>query len=96
MPVDIQKVGTSVIPGGLDAQEVVRRSEAACAALSDYEDGLKRDILGHAGNRWSLGVVHALGVKVISIILIVLHVCHYSSSIRNEDFYSREPYKDMT
>ncbi|KPX69141.1 Transcriptional regulatory protein [Pseudomonas amygdali pv. photiniae] len=63
MPVDIQKVGTSVIPGGLDAQEVVRRSEAACAALSDDEDGLKRDILGHAGNRWSLGVVHALGVS---------------------------------
>ena len=48
MPVDRQKVGTSVIPGGLDAQEVVRRSEAACAALSDDEDGLKRDILaGH-------------------------------------------------
>lgn len=63
MPVDIQKVGTSVIPGGLDAQEVVRRSEAACAALSDDEDGLKREILGHAGNRWSLGVVHALGVS---------------------------------
>ena len=26
------------------------------------DDGLKREILSHAGNRWSLGVVHALGV----------------------------------
>lgn len=63
MPIDAPEVGTSVIPSGWDAQEVVRRSEAACAALSDDEDGLKRDILGHAGNRWSLGVVHALGVS---------------------------------
>lgn len=63
MPLDAPEVGTSVIPSGWDAQDVVRRSEAACAALSDDEDGLKRDILGHAGNRWSLGVVHALGVS---------------------------------
>ncbi|MHC6226178.1 winged helix-turn-helix transcriptional regulator [Pseudomonas sp. X10] len=56
------KVGTSVIPSGLDAEELVRRSQAACKALSEDEDGLKRDILGHSGNRWSLGVVHALGV----------------------------------
>ncbi|WP_249277489.1 helix-turn-helix domain-containing protein [Pandoraea sp. PE-S2R-1] len=26
------------------------------------DDTLKREILSHAGNRWSLGVVHALGV----------------------------------
>ncbi len=63
MVIDTQKVGTSVIPSGLDAQEIVRRSQAACAALSDDEDGLKRDILSHSGNRWSLGVVHALGVS---------------------------------
>lgn len=62
MPLEAQEVGTPVIPRGLDAQEVVRRSQAACAALSEDEDGLKRDILGHSGNRWSLGVVHALGV----------------------------------
>ncbi|WP_082428199.1 helix-turn-helix domain-containing protein [Pseudomonas sp. NBRC 111119] len=63
MGIDEQKVGTPVIPSGLDAQEIVRLSQQACRALRDDEDGLKRDILGHAGNRWSLGVVHALGVK---------------------------------
>jgi DNA-binding HxlR family transcriptional regulator len=62
MPLEAQEVGTPVIPRGLDAQEVVRRSQAACAALSEDDDGLKRDILGHSGNRWSLGVVYALGV----------------------------------
>jgi DNA-binding HxlR family transcriptional regulator len=41
--------------------EVMRQSQAACDALSEEEDGLKREILAHAGNRWSLGVVHALG-----------------------------------
>jgi DNA-binding HxlR family transcriptional regulator len=63
MDIGGQKVGTAVIPSGLDAQEIVRRSQDACRALSDDEDGLKRDILGHSGNRWSLGVVHALGVS---------------------------------
>lgn len=42
--------------------DIVRRSQEACDALSAEEDGLKREILAHAGNRWSLGVVHALGV----------------------------------
>lgn len=44
----------------LDA--LVTESQAACDALSADEDGLKREILTHAGNRWSLGIVHALGV----------------------------------
>lgn len=35
-------------------------SQQACDALSDEDDGLKREILAHAGSRWSLGVVHAL------------------------------------
>ena len=42
--------------------EVMARSQAACDALTDEEDGLKREVLAHAGNRWSLAVVHALGV----------------------------------
>jgi DNA-binding HxlR family transcriptional regulator len=42
--------------------DAMRHSQAACEALSEEEDGLKREILAHAGNRWSLGVVHALGV----------------------------------
>jgi len=62
MDINKQKVGTSVIPSGLDAQEIVRLSQNACRALSDDEDGLKRDILGHSGNRWSLAIVHTLGV----------------------------------
>lgn len=43
--------------------EVIARSQAACDALSDDDDGLKREVLAHAGNRWSLGIVHALGVS---------------------------------
>lgn len=46
----------------MDNEEIVKRSQAACAALSADDDGLKREVLTHAGNRWSLGVVHALGV----------------------------------
>ncbi|WP_296254479.1 MULTISPECIES: winged helix-turn-helix transcriptional regulator [unclassified Pseudomonas] len=47
----------------LDNAEILRRSQAACDALSADEDGLKREVLTHAGNRWSLGIVHALGVS---------------------------------
>lgn len=43
-------------------EEVIRLSQATCDALSDEDDGLKREVLTHAGNRWSLGIVHALGV----------------------------------
>lgn len=52
-----------MIPQGqLDTAEVLRHSQAACDALSADDDGLKREVLTHAGNRWSLGVVHTLGV----------------------------------
>lgn len=44
-------------------EEVIRLSQATCDALSDEEDGLKREVLTHAGNRWSLGIVHTLGVE---------------------------------
>lgn len=43
--------------------EAIARSQRACEALSDEDDGLKREVLTHAGNRWSLGIVHALGVS---------------------------------
>lgn len=46
----------------MDNAEILRRSQAACDALSADDDGLKREVLTHAGNRWSLGVVHTLGV----------------------------------
>ena len=42
--------------------DLMRHSQEACDALSEADDGLKRGILAHAGNRWSLAVVHALGV----------------------------------
>lgn len=43
--------------------EVIARSQAACDALSTEDDSLKREVLAHAGNRWSLSIVHALGVN---------------------------------
>jgi DNA-binding HxlR family transcriptional regulator len=58
------KEGTPLIPHDDHTfSEAMRRSQAACEALSDADDGLKREVLTHAGNRWSLGVVHALGVS---------------------------------
>lgn len=58
------KSGTRVIPDQEpDFADIIARSQAACDALSDEDDGLKRELLAHAGNRWSLGVVHALGVS---------------------------------
>ncbi|MBK5410642.1 helix-turn-helix transcriptional regulator [Pseudomonas sp. TH34] len=47
----------------MDNDEIIRRSQAACEAISADEDGLKRQVLTHAGNRWSLGIVHLLGVN---------------------------------
>jgi len=46
----------------MDRESLLARSQAACAALSADDNGLKREVLSHAGNRWSLGIVHALGV----------------------------------
>ena len=54
--------GTRVIPHDeMSEEEVIRQSQAACDALSAEDDGLKREVLTHAGNRWSLGIVHTLG-----------------------------------
>lgn len=47
----------------MDHETLIQESQAICAALSSQDDALKRDILGHAGNRWSLSVVHLLGVQ---------------------------------
>ena len=44
--------------------EAIEQSRHACATLSAEDDSLKREILTHAGNRWSLSVIHALGVAV--------------------------------
>lgn len=46
----------------LNRDELLRYSQAVCDGLRDDDDGLRREILAHAGSRWSLGVVHTLGV----------------------------------
>lgn len=48
-------------PFDISEEEVIRRSQALCDALSAEDDTLKREVLSHAGNRWSLGIAHALG-----------------------------------
>lgn len=47
----------------MDYPTMLAESDAICTALSDEDDTLKRDVLGHAGNRWALSVVHILGVQ---------------------------------
>lgn len=46
----------------LDRGEILKYSQTVCDGLKDDDDGLRREVLAHAGNRWSLGVVHTLGV----------------------------------
>lgn len=52
-----------MIPAELDFADVMAQSKEACAALRDEDGGLKRDVIGHAGNRWSLEIVYVLGVE---------------------------------
>jgi DNA-binding HxlR family transcriptional regulator len=55
--------GTPMIqPAKMKDDTIIQASQAICAALSADDDGLKRDVLTHAGNRWSLGIDHTLGV----------------------------------
>lgn len=34
-----------------------------CRALNDDDDSLKREVLAHTGNRWSLAVIYTLGMR---------------------------------
>jgi len=43
-------------------QRILRYSQTVCDGLRDDDDGVRREVLAHAGNRWSLGVIHTLGV----------------------------------
>ena len=58
------KEGTRVILGAgwMDRDELLKYSQTVCDGLRDDEDGLRRELLAHAGSRWSLGVIHTLGV----------------------------------
>ena len=42
--------------------EIISASQAICQALNEEQDGLKRDVLSHVGNTWSLFIIHVLGV----------------------------------
>lgn len=46
----------------LSREDVLRYSQTVCDGLRDDDDGVRREVLAHAGNRWSLGVIHTLGV----------------------------------
>ena len=46
----------------LSPEDVLRYSQTVCDGLRDDDDGVRREVLAHAGNRWSLGVIHTLGV----------------------------------
>ncbi|MCR1765899.1 winged helix-turn-helix transcriptional regulator [Burkholderia glumae] len=46
----------------MDRDELLNYSQTVCDGLRDDDDGLRRELLAHAGNRWSLGVIHTLGV----------------------------------
>ncbi|MHA7114607.1 winged helix-turn-helix transcriptional regulator [Pseudomonas promysalinigenes] len=43
-------------------QEALSQAEAICQTLREDDDGVRREVLAHAGSRWSLGILHALGV----------------------------------
>jgi DNA-binding HxlR family transcriptional regulator len=44
-------------------EETLYRAEAVCQTLGEDEDGVRREVLAHAGSRWALGILHALGVN---------------------------------
>ena len=43
-------------------QDALSQAEAICRTLREDDDGVRREVLAHAGSRWSLGILHALGV----------------------------------
>ena len=46
----------------MNRDEILQYSQTVCDGLRDDDDGLRREVLAHAGSRWSLGIVHTLGV----------------------------------
>ncbi|MBB4768638.1 transcriptional regulator [Xanthomonas sp. LMG 8993] len=46
----------------MNKEQLLQYAQTVCDGLRDDDDGLRREILAHAGNRWSLGVIHTLGV----------------------------------
>lgn len=48
--------------GFLNRDDILKYSQTVCDGLRDDDDGVRREVLAYAGNRWSLGVIHTLGV----------------------------------
>lgn len=46
----------------MSSDELLQHSQSICDGMSADDDGLRREVLAHAGSRWSLGIIHALGV----------------------------------
>lgn len=42
--------------------DALRQAEVICQTLREDDDGVRREVLAHAGSRWSLGILHSLGV----------------------------------
>ena len=46
----------------MNRDEILQYAQTVCDGLRDDDDGVRREGLAHAGGRWSLGIVHTLGV----------------------------------
>ena len=46
----------------MNRAEILQHAQTVCDGLRDDDDRVRREVLAHAGSRWSLGVVHTLGV----------------------------------
>ena len=46
----------------MSSEDLLRHSQSICEGMSTDDDGLRREVLMHAGSRWSLGIIHTLGV----------------------------------
>ena len=46
----------------MNDDEIVNAWDAICKVLNKDNDDIKSDILNHVGNKWSLYIIHALGM----------------------------------
>ncbi|NGY37184.1 helix-turn-helix transcriptional regulator [Flavobacterium sp. XN-5] len=46
----------------MNDDEIVNAWDAICKVLNKDNDDIKSDILNHVGNKWSLYIIHALGI----------------------------------
>lgn len=59
-----KKVGILVFPPNFfQDTDIFEKSKTLCEQMSSDDDWLKRDVLTHAGNRWSFSVLYALKIE---------------------------------